>query len=171
LIVPTYEIDSQHSRVVVRSTSPIHDTTTTWSAVRGTIDANPADLATGTTAQILVDMTRFDAGDFLRNRALRKIIAEGGYRDATFELAELHNLVDMGNQQFSADALGELRWRGKAVPIQASGTGTFTAQSLQATATFALDVTRLGVEPPRFLLLKVDDTVSVTVTITAHVRR
>src|SRR6185436_19770620 len=59
--------------LTVQARSRVHDTTTVWSKVTGEVDADPETLASaGATARFEVDMTAFDAGDFLRNRKLRK---------------------------------------------------------------------------------------------------
>ena len=44
-----------------------------WNKITGEVDADPDTLATaGATARFAVDMTTFDAGDWLKNRKLRK---------------------------------------------------------------------------------------------------
>ncbi|MEO7735184.1 MAG: hypothetical protein ABIY55_29790, partial [Kofleriaceae bacterium] len=59
-------------KLTVKARSKIHDTTTVWDKVGGDIDADAETLATaGATALFTVDMTTFDAGDFIKNRKLR----------------------------------------------------------------------------------------------------
>jgi hypothetical protein len=56
-------------KLTVKARSKIHDTTTVWSKITGNVDADADTLATkGATAVFSVDMTSFDAGDWLKNR-------------------------------------------------------------------------------------------------------
>ena len=58
-------------KLVVQARSRVHDTTTTWDKVTGDVDAD-ANAIEGARATFTVDMTSFDAGDWLKNRKLRK---------------------------------------------------------------------------------------------------
>ena len=161
-----YAIDPARSNVVVCARSSIHDTNTTWSRVTGTIDADPAALE-GAAASIAVDMRAFDAGDFLRNRKLKKDLDVDRYPEAAFTLTGLRDVVDKGGNVFAATAEGTLRWREREVTVRAAGEGRVDAERVEATARFELDVRDLGIKPPKFLMLKVEEVVAVEVTITA----
>ena len=52
--------------------------------------------------------------------------------------------------------------------VAATGEGTLGGAELRATARFELDVRGFGVEPPRFLMFKVEDVVAVEVTLLAR---
>ena len=81
-------------KLVVKARSSIHDTVTTWSVVRGDVEADAATLeTTGATAKFTVDMTQFDAGDFLKNRKLRKDFEMDAHPQATFELTKVKDVV------------------------------------------------------------------------------
>lgn len=162
-----YRIDGAASGVVVEARSSIHDTHTRWSGVAGTIEADPADLAAATAA-LTVDMTRHDAGDFLRNRKLRKDLHVDRYPTARFRLARLRDVADRGAGSFAATADGVIAWHDREVEVTAAGEGTVTADRIAATARFELDVRAFGVEPPRFLMFKVEEIVAVTVTLLAR---
>jgi hypothetical protein len=96
--------------LTVRARSPIHDTTTVWNRVTGEIVADPdtlalapvgapvgADVSPGaTSARFEVDMTAFDAGDFLKNRKLRKDFALDAHPRASFALTALRDVVRTG---------------------------------------------------------------------------
>jgi polyisoprenoid-binding protein YceI len=166
--VPTYVIEPGRSTVVVRAKSSIHDTDSVWPKLAGTVDADAGTLAaSGATARLTVDMTDFDAGDFLKNRKLRKDLDVKSHPQATFELARLVDVVELGDAKFEAVAEGTLRWRGRDVAVRARGSGTVTDAAIDANATFELDVRELGVKPPRFLMFKVEDIVDVAVTLRA----
>lgn len=163
LVVPVYTIDAGGSRVVVSARSSIHDTRTVWSALSGTVTAEPTDLA-GAAAELAVDMTRFDAGDFLKNRKLRKDFDMEANPAATFELTGVSEVVRDG-AKFTAKARGTLRWRGKDVPLELAGTGTLDRSALAASASFELDIRKLGLQAPKFFVFKMEDVVTVEVEV------
>lgn len=161
----TYTIGAG-SAVETRARSSIHDTHTRWDRVSGTVVADPETLAeAGATATIAVDMTAFDAGDWLKNRKLKKDLDVARHPRAEFELSELSDVSRAADGSFTASASGVLRWRGREAAISATGTGRFDGDRMEATASFELDVTTLGVKPPRFLMFKVEDVVSVEVSV------
>ena len=167
--MPTYKVAAP-SKLVVTARSMVHDTATTWSAVTGTVDADPATLATsGARASFTVDMTTYDAGDFLRNRKLRKDFDLDEHPKASFELTRVKDVVESGGGRFKATAEGVLRWRGKEVPLTIAGEGRLEAGRLDATGSFDLDIRKLGLAAPRFLMIKMSDEVAVTVTLSGTV--
>ena len=150
--------------LTVKARSSVHDTTTVWSKLGGEIVADPDTLATaGATASFEVDMTAFDAGDFLKNRKLRKDFDLAGHPTARFTLRAVRD-VKRDGATFTATAEGMLDWRGKQVVLVLDGRGTLDAMGVSATATFELDIRTLGLSAPRFLMFKVEDQVSVAVS-------
>jgi polyisoprenoid-binding protein YceI len=158
-----YRIES--GSVTVKARSRVHDTTTVWSKVTGEAEADPETLATaGALAKFRVDMTAFDAGDWLKNRKLRKDFDLDAHPAATFELRTLSNVVRDGTG-FTAVAEGVLAWRGKEVVLRLEGRGTLDNVRVSASGTFDLDITTLGLQAPRFLMFKVEEVVTVEVAI------
>jgi polyisoprenoid-binding protein YceI len=159
------------SKLLVKATSNIHDTTTTWSIVEGEVEADPETLATaGATARFRVDMTQFDAGDWLKNRKLRKDFEMDAHPEAIFELRGVRDVARTGGE-FTATADGVLRWRGKDVPLTIAGRGTLDDRGLAATGRFELDIKRLGLTAPKFFVFKMADEVAVEVTLRGEVVR
>jgi polyisoprenoid-binding protein YceI len=150
-------------KLTVKARSSVHDTTTVWDKVTGDVDADP-DAIESAQATFRVDMTSFDAGDWLKNRKLRKDFAMDDHPRATFELAKVSEVVRDG-AKFTATAEGVLRWRGKEVVLVLAGRGTLDAACVSATATFELDIKRLGLAAPKLFLFKVEDEVSVEVSV------
>ena len=109
-------------------------------------------------------MTAFDAGDFLKNRKLRKDFALEAHPRASFVLTALQGVVRTG-AAFTATAVGTLDWRGKRVELTLAGRGTLDAVAAVASATFELDIRWLGLAAPKFLIFKVEDEVTVDVAI------
>jgi polyisoprenoid-binding protein YceI len=153
----------QAGKLTVKARSSVHDTTTTWDKVSGTVDADP-DAIEAAKAKFTVDMTSFDAGDWLKNRKLRKDFAMEDHPAATFTLDRVSDVVRDG-QKFTAKAHGTLSWRGKDVVLELAGQGTLDRERLEARATFVLDIKRLGLQPPKFFIFKVEDEVSVEVSV------
>jgi polyisoprenoid-binding protein YceI len=152
-------------KLTVKARSKIHDTTTVWDKVAGSVDADADTLGTaGATATFDVDMTSFDAGDFLRNRKLRKDFDLEGHPKAQFELRAVRDVVRDG-PTFKATADGVLRWRGKEVLVTVQGSGKLDGVSVEAQGTFELDIRKLGLSAPRFLMIKMEDEVQVDVSV------
>jgi polyisoprenoid-binding protein YceI len=147
----------------VQARSRVHDVSTTWSKISADVDADP-DAVEAAKATFTVDMTAFDAGDWLKNRKLRKDFALDDHPAATFTLDRVSEVVRDG-AKFDANAEGTLRWRGKAVPLKLSGKGSLDATHLTASATFELDIKLLGLQAPKFFIVKMEDVVTVTVTL------
>jgi len=147
----------------VQARSRVHDTTTVWDKVTGDVDAD-ANAIEQATATFAVDMTSFDAGDWLKNRKLRKDFDMDAHPKATFELRGVKDVVRDGTK-FTATAEGVLRWRGKEVVLALQGRGTLDDMRVEASATFELDIKRLGLAAPRFLMIKMEDEVSVDVPV------
>ena len=150
-------------RLTVKARSSVHDTTTTWDKVSGSVDADP-DAIEEAKATFTVDMTSFDAGDWLKNRKLRKDFDMDGNPSATFTLDRVSDVVRDGSR-FTAKAHGTLRWRGKEVVLELAGQGTLDRDRLEAKATFPLDIKRLGLAAPKFFVFKMEDEVTVEVTV------
>jgi len=79
-------------KLTVKARSSVHDTTTTWDKVTGSVDADP-DAIEQAKATFTVDMTSFDAGDWLKNRKLRKDFDMDGNPSATFTLDRVSDCV------------------------------------------------------------------------------
>jgi polyisoprenoid-binding protein YceI len=156
-----YRIETGKLKVEARSR--VHDTTTSWDKISGDVDADP-DAIEAAKATFTVDMTSFDAGDWLKNRKLRKDFDMDGNPRATFELRRVSEVVRDG-AKFTAKAEGVLRWRGKEVALVLSGTGALDAGRLEASGTFVLDIRQLGLSAPRFFMIKMEDEVAVDVSV------
>lgn len=150
-------------KLAVKARSSVHDTTTVWDTITGNVDAS-SDAIEAATATFSVDMTKFDAGDFLKNRKLRKDFDMDRHPTATFTLQRVSDVVRDGTK-FTAKAEGSLRWRGKEVVLVLSGQGTLDDKHVEAKASFELDIKKLGLSAPRFFMFKMEDEVTVDVTI------
>lgn len=151
--------------LTVQARSRVHDTTTVWNRITGEVDADAETLASaGATARFEVDMTSFDAGDFLRNRKLRKDFELERHAVARFSLRAVKDVVRDG-ATFTARAEGVLEWRGRRLDLVLAGRGKLDDMAVDASATFDLDIRDLGLSAPRFLMFKMEDEVSISVVI------
>jgi polyisoprenoid-binding protein YceI len=150
-------------RLKVEARSRVHDTTTTWDKISGEVEADPEAIEKAT-ATFDVDMTSFDAGDWLKNRKLRKDFDMDGHPRATFTLRKVSEVVRDGSK-FTAKAEGVLAWRGKEVALVLSGSGSLDGARLEATGTFVLDIRQLGLSAPRFFMIKMEDEVAIDVSV------
>ena len=158
-----YRVDA--GTLTVKARSRIHDVSTVWNKVTGEAEADPETLpTTGAVATFRVDMTSFDAGDWLKTRKLRKDFDMDAHPSATFELRAVRDVVRDG-PTFRATAEGTLGWRGREVIVTLQGTGKLDPHTLEATASFELDITKLGLAAPRFLVIKMEDVVQIEVVI------
>jgi polyisoprenoid-binding protein YceI len=155
-------------KLTVKARSSVHDTTTVWDKITGdvTADASAIEQAKAT---FTVDMSKFDAGDFLKNRKLRKDFEMDAHPTATFTLTRVSDVVRDGSQ-FTAKAEGVLAWRGKQVPLVVSGQGTLDDRHVEAKGTFELDIRKLGLSAPRFFVFKMEDEVTVEVAVHGAVK-
>ena len=150
-------------KLTVKARSSVHDTTTVWDKITGDVDADPERID-GATASFAVDMTAFDAGDWLKNRKLRKDFAMDAHPTATFALGRVSQVVRDG-ARFTAKAEGTLRWRGKEVALVLAGEGTLDGERVTAIAECPLDIRQLGLSPPKFFLFKIEDVVTIEVSV------
>ena len=150
-------------RLTVKARSTVHDTTTVWDKITGSVDADASAIEQAK-ATFSVDMTKFDAGDFLKNRKLRKDFDMEAHPTATFTLERVSDVVRDG-AKFTAKAEGTLAWRGKEVVLVLTGQGTLDETRVEANATFELDIRKLGLSAPRFFMFKMEDEVTVEVTV------
>jgi polyisoprenoid-binding protein YceI len=157
----------RRGRVEVTARSSIHDTTTVWTKLAGTIDMDPDQPATAR-AEITLDMRVFDAGDRSKNWKLRGDLNPDAYPTATFQLARVERISEVTGGRFEATAAGKLAWRDRATDVRVQGKATVDRRAIEATAGFELDVhQQLGVTPPRLFVFKVEDVVRVQVAIFA----
>jgi polyisoprenoid-binding protein YceI len=155
-------------KLTVKARSSVHDTTTSWDKVTGSVDADP-DAIEQAKATFTVDMTSFDAGDWLKNRKLRKDFDMDAHPSATFQLDRVSDVQRDGNK-FTAKAQGTLRWRGKELVLELAGQGTLDRDRVDARASFTLDIKRLGLAAPKFFVFKMEDEVTVEVSVRGAVQ-
>jgi polyisoprenoid-binding protein YceI len=158
----------QRGAVEVRAKSALHDTTTKFGKVEGTIDFDP-DAPASAQCDIRVDMRVFDAGDTFKNWKLKGDLDAETYPTATFILARFDDVHEVTAGAFTATATGQIKWRDHTPIVKVKGKATVDRRSIDARASFDLDVRQLGIAPPKFLMFKVDEIVAVQASVFAFV--
>ncbi|HUH03494.1 MAG TPA: YceI family protein [Kofleriaceae bacterium] len=167
--MPTYRVDGAGSALVVRARSSVHDTDTRFDQVTGSVEADPAALETaGATARFEVHMASFDAGDWLKNRKLKKDLELDTHPTAQFELRELREVTRGESSRFEAVAVGVIRYRGRELPMEIRGSGTMDEHGIDATGSFDVDIRAFGMQPPKILMFKIEPEVTIEVTLRAR---
>ena len=148
-------------KLTVLARSNVHDTTTVWDKLSGEVDVDP-DAPEGAKATFRVDMRSFDCGDWLKNRKLRGDLELEAHPTATFDLVSVSEVKRDGST-FTAKAIGTLHWRGQQLALEIDGRADLDRSHLAAKGSFELDIRRLGMQAPRFLMFKMSDVVTVNV--------
>ena len=164
--MPKYTIDSKASKLLVTARSSVHNTEIVWQGISGTVDATAGDDVANMKADVAVDMTTADAGDWLKNRKMRKDMQFDKHPAASFALGGVDDITQDG-ERMTATIHGTLTWRGKSVAVVAQGEGTLGASQLVATGSFDIDMTKLGITPPKVLMIKVEDVVNCRIELRA----
>ncbi|HTM20243.1 MAG TPA: YceI family protein [Kofleriaceae bacterium] len=161
-----YRVDSAASRLLVQARSKIHDTRTEFTRITGEVDADPAALTErGASARFSVDMAAFDAGGWMKNKKLEKDLDLARHPQASFELRALRDVVRAADGGFTATAVGTLRYRGRELEVTIAGRGRIDDGAIEASGSFDLDIRQVGMEPPKFLVFKVEPEVTIEVTL------
>lgn len=162
----SFIIDEKQSKLVVMARSRVHDTELVWTGVSGSIDAEPSNLL-GTKSDIRVDMTTGDAGDWVKNRKLRKELDFDKNPSASFSLVSISELKQEGDK-VSATLAGTLSWRSKTIDVSVQTQGTLNEGELSVSGKFDIDMTKFGIKPPKVLMIKIEDVVNCEIAIHAR---
>jgi polyisoprenoid-binding protein YceI len=164
-----YTVDTAKSLVVVHARSSVHDTDARWTKLSGLVTVDPGEPGSAAEARVVVDMREFDAGDRMKNWKLKSDLEPDKHPEAVFTLSKLEDVRAGGAAaRFEAAALGTIAWRGRSASVRAQGGALITPERIVATCKFELNVTQLGVKPPKVLMFKVDEVVLVEVTLEAR---
>ena len=164
-----YRVDTGGSRLVARARSPMHEVQIIWNSMRGTVSVDPSNPTKGVEATVEVDMLQYDAGDWLRNRKIRKDLALPRYPLATMELRKLMNLEAGSTGELHGEMEALLHWRDRTVSLPVRGQGKVSDKSLFAVCTFQLEMGQLGISVPTFLMFRMDELVSLEATVVGTV--
>jgi hypothetical protein len=166
--VPELNYTILRGELLVKARSKIHDTNAIFSKLGGSITLDP-DSPAGAIAEITVDMRAFDAGDRLKNWKMKGDLDPDRWPTARFALNHLQDVREIEAGKFTALGFGTIAYRDHNVEIKVKGEASIDRRAISAKATFDLDMNLVGVTPPKILMLKVEDVVSISVTLSAAV--
>ena len=114
-----------------------------------------------------VSLDQLSSGDRLRDWSIRRHLDVKKWPRASFEVETVSVL---SREPWTANIHGTLGFRDQRKPLSVTATGKHDETSLEVQAEFQLCLPEWGLKPPRFLVLKVDDTVSIHVHLYASAR-
>lgn len=165
-----YRIVPERSTVSINARSNVHPIHTTTTGLEGFVDLEVApdggvDLDAKPAAQLSLAVRRLSSGNSLEDRELQKRIDARRYPTINGVL----EAIEQANSDSCYRVTGTVTFRGKARRHQ----GEMSIRRLDDdTVTLAgqsrFDIRDFGMEPPRFLMLKVDPQIQVAVDIIAR---
>ena len=163
--VKFFQVDATKSRVLAIAKSNVHDLNFSMPLIGGSLTCHEDNNVLRWAGEIEVNTSKADAGDFLRNRKLHKELGSREFPKARFTLMAL----ELPKDQASAKVAGTIQWRNTSREVNATVRTSITDTNLQAEAEFEIRATDFDITPPKILMFKVDDTVSVSLTLYAQV--
>ena len=107
-------------------------------------------------------MANMSFGDRVRDWSLRRHLNTSQWPEAR---ATIDSLSVIESSPWRVEVNLSLDYRGSTSRVVAHATGSVDDSGLVATARFTLSLPGIGIEPPRFLLLKVANQVTVEVSL------
>jgi polyisoprenoid-binding protein YceI len=168
--VARYRIIPERSTVSIHARSNVHPIHTTTPGLEGFVDLEVAsdggvDLDAQTSAQLSLAVRRLSSGNSLEARELQKRIDGRRYPTITGVL----EAIERANTDSCYRVTGTVTFRGRARRHQDEmSIRRLDDDTLTLAGQSRFDIRDFGMEPPRFLMLKVDPEVQVAVDIIAR---
>jgi len=149
------------------ASSPLHPITTVIGGVSGELSVNWAEPEKTATGTVRVNVSQLQSGGRVRDWNVRRHLDVKQWPESTFEL----ETVSLGSQEpWVADIRGVLTFRGQTQSMALRATTDADEERIVVHSDFPLCLPEWGLTPPRFLVLKVEDVVSVHVHLYASAR-
>jgi len=167
--VARYRIIPERSTVSINARSNVHPIHSTTDGLEGYVDlelgpGGVVDLTVKPAAQLSLPVRRLSSGNALEDRELQKRIDGRRYPTISGVLDTIERAGSDSNYRVS----GEITFRGAARRHQDEMTiRPVNHETLALAGHSRFDIREYGMEPPRFLMLKVDPQVDVAVDIIA----
>src|SRR5262245_25094661 len=159
-----YQVMRGH--VEVKARTPFDETRANFVKVAGTVEFD-ADDTSAARAEISVDMRTFETGDRLTTQRVRDDLDAGDHPTAELILTRFLDIHEDIAGRYEATATGQLRWRGRSLPVRLRGRATVDRRSLEVSGSFELDLKELGFSSAAFRAFRGDDIVVCQVSLTA----
>jgi polyisoprenoid-binding protein YceI len=116
---------------------------------------------------VTVDLEQLSSGGRVRDWNIRRHLDVKKWPRATFEV---ESVSVVSREPWAANLHGTLGFRDQRKRVSVTATGKRNETNLEVQAEFQLCLPEWGLKPPRFLVFKVDDMVSVHVHLYASAR-
>ena len=152
------------SIVTATAKATLHDVRATCEDLAGEGVVDPADPVGTLALEVRVRVGEFKTGSFLQDVAMRRHVDVKAHPQAVFRIESATGMLD------DLAIEGSVTYRGVAVAVKARGRMAFSSDAATGEATFDLDLSRFGLQPPKFLVLEVADVVRVEAKLKARAR-
>ncbi len=162
------QVDAAHSTVQFTLGDVLHTVRGTFQVKSGLVHINPAD---GTASgQIVVDARSGNSGSGMRDRRMHKdILQSDRYPDAIFSPDRVTGKLSLDGES-QVDMHGVLRIHGQDHEVTLPAKVKFENGQVTAIATFTMPYVSWGMKNPSNFMLKVNDSVDLTMSITGNVQ-
>ncbi len=138
-----------------------------FGGVVGDLSVNWTQPESTTGGTVTVDLDQLSSGGRVRDWNIRRHLDVKKWPRATFEV---ESVSVVSREPWAANLHGTLGFRDQRKRVSVTATGKRNETNLEVQAEFQLCLPEWGLKPPRFLVFKVDDMVSVHVHLYASAR-
>jgi polyisoprenoid-binding protein YceI len=159
-----FNIDPERSTVSVRAQSRLHGVKSLGAGLNGYVAGNfddPRSLAEG---RISFPMAQMSFGDRIRDFALRRQLNIKRWPQAHFDVQRVEV---QERDPWRIQVIGVLSYHDHTLEINLPASGSVSDTQMNATAQFTINLPDIGITPPRFLMFKMANTVTVEVRLYA----
>jgi polyisoprenoid-binding protein YceI len=151
----------ERSIVKVEARAPLHSTHAEGRALTGSVEIDAEDPVATLKIDVTAEIPTIKSGDFLLDSKSHSHVEASRYPKARFVLAHATGTAA------ALRLVGTITWRGRDVPITATGRAEIGTTEARGSARFELDMRSFGLTAPKLLFLKVQDVVKIDVEIVA----
>ncbi|MEQ9265323.1 MAG: YceI family protein [Balneolaceae bacterium] len=155
LFVPFLNVDAQTfytetGTAKFTSSVPLHNFTGTSENLVGQVNLDE------NTIDFYIDLETLDTGNAKRDKDMRITLETKDYPFAEF-FGQLSNYDPSSSQEQAVTVKGTFKIHGKEKEVEIDGTLTKTGDDLLVKAAWILNLSDYEIEPPRLLIIKVDE--------------
>jgi len=158
-----WTIDKSRSAIHVKARSTLHDSKSVGT-LSGTVQGDPDSLESTAGGTVFIPIGDFDFGNRLQTSAVLSKLDVDKYPMARFRVDGVRVL---SKSPWRVQILGKLDYRNRQTSFEVEATGRFDERTLDASASFPLNLPSIGVKPPSLLFFKVADDIEIDLKIVA----
>jgi polyisoprenoid-binding protein YceI len=160
------------SRMRFESKAPMETFDGKTKKISGSVDLDPAQLAEEIAVRIEVDLASLDTGSAMRNKHMyENHLHVDKYPKAVFtggKLSDLSATQLTEGAKVTGNIAGTMSLHGVEKPLQAPIELTYQGGGLHVTTRFKIKLADYSIPRPQFLMMKLDESQSVTVDLDAR---